>query len=82
MQPGRQLLVRGITPEDKYHFISGIKRLSEKWMYYRFHTPLYEMSETDLGYFTDVDQLNHVAIGAMDLDHADKPGVGVARFIR
>jgi GNAT superfamily N-acetyltransferase len=82
LQNGRQLLVRGITPEDKYHFRSGIKKLSEKSTYYRFHTPIYEMSEHDLGYFTEVDQLNHVAIGAIDLDHPDKPGVGVARFIR
>lgn len=82
LQNGRQLLVRGITPEDKYHFRSGIKRLSDKSTYYRFHTPLYEMSEHDLGYFTEVDQLNHLAIGAIDLDHADKPGVAVARFIR
>ncbi|CAN5442816.1 hypothetical protein BH23BAC3_BH23BAC3_14750 [soil metagenome] len=82
LQNGRQLLVRGITPEDKYHFRNGIKRLSEKSTFYRFNTPLYEMSEHDLGYFTEIDQVNHVAIGAIDLDDDDKPGVGVARFIR
>ncbi|REL38818.1 GNAT family N-acetyltransferase [Rhodohalobacter sp. SW132] len=79
---GRRLLVRGITPDDKYHFRSGIKRLSQQSTYYRFHSPLYELSEHDLGYFTEVDQENHVAIGAIDLDNNEKPGIGVARYIR
>jgi len=79
---GRRILIRGINSEDKHHFRNGINRLSLKSVYYRFNNPLYELNERDLDYFTEVDQVNHVAIGALALDEQEKPGVGVARFIR
>lgn len=74
--------MRGITPLDKVHFKSGIKRLSQQSTYYRFHSSQYELREPDLNYFTEVDQVNHVAIGVIDLDHPEKPGIGVGRFVR
>ena len=48
----------------------------------RFMSPLPRLSDRDLRYLTDVDQVDHIAWGAVDLGMAGRPGVGVARCVR
>jgi len=56
--------------------------LSPEARYLRFFSPISRLSEEELRFFTEVDQVNHVAWGVMNPDDPDFPGLGVARFVR
>ena len=57
-------------------------QLSPASRYLRFHEAVEELSEEQLDYLTKVDHVDHEAIVALDLEHPEVPGVGVARYIR
>ncbi len=80
LRDGSSMLVRPIRPDDRELLRTGFKRLSEHSRYMRFQTPLPELSEQQLSYFTDIDHHDHEALVAVDPDNGN--GVGVARFVR
>lgn len=82
LRDGTHVLIRTVSPDDKAALASGFERLSSRSRYLRFHTAVERLSDQQLAYLTDVDQVNHVAWVAQDLDQPDEPGIGVARFIR
>ncbi len=65
-------------------FVAGWERLSPESRFRRFFTPMPQLSESLLSYFTHPDQVDHVAIAAAELgeDGSEGDGLGVARFIR
>lgn len=77
------VLVREVSRADKRHFEQGITQLSAQSLYYRFHSPCFKMRASHLAYFTEVDQVDHVAIavgGGIDPDGG--PSMGVGRYTR
>lgn len=56
--------------------------LSEESRRLRFLGPLSTLNPAQLDYLTTIDHVDHVAWGALDLTHPDRPGFGVSRFIR
>jgi len=75
--------MREVSDADKGHFKKGIQQLSAQSLYYRFHSPAFKMRPAHLAYFTEVDQVNHVAIavgGGVDADGG--PCMGVGRYTR
>ncbi|MBW3606590.1 MAG: GNAT family N-acetyltransferase [Actinobacteria bacterium] len=82
LRDGTRVLIRMVSPDDKAALASGFERLSPRSRYLRFHTAVEQLSHQQLAYLTEVDQVNHVAWVAQDLDQPDEPGIGVARFIR
>jgi RimJ/RimL family protein N-acetyltransferase len=82
LRDGTKVLLRPIRPEDRERVVAGLARLSPASRYLRFHSAVDHLSERQLDYLTIVDHLDHEAIVAIDLDRPDRPGVGVARYIR
>jgi RimJ/RimL family protein N-acetyltransferase len=82
LRDGTAVLLRQIRPEDRDRLAAGLRELSPTSRYLRFHRNLTEFTPEQLTYLTEVDHLDHEAIVAIDLDRADNPGLGVARFIR
>lgn len=82
LRDGSPVLLRQIRPSDRDRLAAGLKRLSPASRYLRFHTAVDELSDDQLDYLTDVDHHDHDAVVAIDLSRPDRPGVGVARFIR
>lgn len=82
LRDGTRVLIRMVSPDDKAALASGFERLSPRSRYLRFHTAVEQLSEQQLAYLTEVDQVDHVAWVAQDVDQPDEPGIGVARFIR
>lgn len=82
LRDGTSVLLRQIRAEDRERLAEGLRRLSPASRYLRFHTDLEELTDRQLDYLTQVDHVDHEAIIALDLDHPDVPGVGVARYIR
>lgn len=79
-----QIRLRLICPDDKKHMVKAFEHLSSASRYKRFFGTKKALSENELRYFTEIDQYNHFALGAFDLnDYNDEMGLaGVARFIR
>lgn len=79
-----QIRLRLIRPDDKKHMVKAFENLSTASRYKRFFGTKKVLTERELRYFTEIDQYNHFALGALELDDGNKEiGVeGVARFIR
>jgi GNAT superfamily N-acetyltransferase len=81
LRDGSRVLIRQIRPTDRDRLSEGLRRLSPDSRYLRFHAEIDELSEEQLDYFTRVDHRDHEALVALDLDHPEVPGIGVARYI-
>jgi GNAT superfamily N-acetyltransferase len=77
---GSEVLIRAVRPEDKPLFVAGWSHLSDESVYRRFLQLRNDLSVDELAFFTEVDHVDHEAIGA--LDAATREGVGVARYVR
>jgi GNAT superfamily N-acetyltransferase len=82
LHDGTPALLRPVTPDDKMRIEEGLSAMSPRSVYYRFGRQLQRLSEPELDYFTRVDQVQHIAWGAVDPDHPAEAGLGIARLIR
>jgi len=82
LRDGTATLLRQIRPEDRTELSKGFDDLSPASRRQRFHGNVQELTDRQLDYLTDVDHVDHEAIVAIDLDHPERPGIGVARYVR
>ena len=82
LRDGSVVRIRPIVLEDKERIRTGLSRLSPESRYARFMAPVDELSDKQLRYLCDVDQRDHIALGALSADDETDPGYGVARCIR
>ena len=80
LRDGSEVLIRAVRPEDKPRFVAGFSRLSRETVHRRFLQPRPGLTVDELAFFTEIDHVDHEAIGA--LDAVEREGVGVARYIR
>lgn len=80
---GQRIHLRPMRPSDKQMLLDGFEHLSPDSRYARFMAPKSTLSDRELRYLTEVDGINHFAIGAIRRHLVSKPeGVGSARFVR
>lgn len=81
---GARIRLRLLRPGDRDRLREGFERLSPESRYLRFMGSKAELSERELTALTELDGLEHFALGAARLgaDGEVGEGVGVARFIR
>ncbi len=79
---GRRILFRPIEPDDKELLVDGFRRLSPESRYRRFFRSIDHLSDAQLRYLTEVDQIDHVAWVAVLPDEPKERGAGVARWVR
>jgi len=77
---GAEVLVRAVRPEDKPLFASGWERFGDESRYRRFMGVKQKLSTSELSFFTEIDHIDHEAIGALDAETGE--GLGVARYVR
>ncbi|MFA9412403.1 MAG: GNAT family N-acetyltransferase [Deltaproteobacteria bacterium] len=83
LSDGQRIHLRPMRPSDKQMLLDGFEHLSPDSRYARFMAPKSTLSERELRYLTEVDGINHFAIGAIRRHLVSKPeGVGSARFVR
>jgi RimJ/RimL family protein N-acetyltransferase len=80
LRDGSEVLIRAVRPEDKPLFAAGWSRLSNETVYRRFLQPRNTLTVDELAFFTEIDHVDHEAIGA--LDSSSREGVAVARYVR
>ena len=78
---GHRLLLRHVIPADKECLQQGFEQLSPASRRLRFLTNMRRLPEQYLSYLTEIDNINHLAWGAKDLDH-HLQGAGISRYIR
>lgn len=78
---GRIMHVRALQPQDREAIVTGLRRLSAESIYFRFMAVRHQLTEREIGYFTELDFVNHVALVAtLDIDGEDTP-VGGGRYV-
>lgn len=82
LKDGTPIRLRLVTPADKHELESGLERLSPASRYKRFMGAMKRLSPELLRYFTEIDYVNHFAVGALALDQEPPLGIGVARYVR
>jgi GNAT superfamily N-acetyltransferase len=80
LRDGSAVLIRPVRPEDKELFVGAWQRFGDESRYRRFLGTKAGLSADELAYFTEVDHVDHEAIGARDAETGE--GVGVARYVR
>ena len=76
------MALRPVVPADRDRLAEGFDELSAESRRLRFLGSVSTLSDDHLRYLTDVDHVDHVAWGALDLTEPDAPGFGVGRWIR
>jgi len=69
-----------VRPEDKPLFLAGWAKFGEESRYRRFMGYKTRLTSRELEFFTDLDHVDHEAIGATALRTGE--GLGVARYMR
>ena len=82
LRDGTNILIRTVDPCDKKCISDGFDRLSARSRHLRFFSPVNKLSEAQLTYLTDVDNVNHAVISAVGATAKDPTGIGLARYIR
>ncbi|HUP91293.1 MAG TPA: GNAT family N-acetyltransferase [Solimonas sp.] len=82
LDDGLPVLVRPVRKEDAPRLREGFRKLSQLARRRRFLEGVDDLSDDQLAQLLALDQVNHVAWGAMNLEKPDEPGVGIARYVR
>lgn len=83
LSDGQRVLLRLMRPTDKQLLREGFARLSPDSRYARFMAPKARLTEGELDYLTNVDGVDHFAMGAIRRHLMSSPeGAGSARFVR
>jgi acetyltransferase len=81
LSDGTPVRLRAVTPADRERVREGYKEMSETSRHMRFFAVGDEMSETQARYFTEIDQVDHVALCAVEPTDEER-GYGIARYVR
>ena len=79
LRDGTPVLLRLLRPTDKQLLRTGFEHLSSESRYARFFTPKTSLTDDELRYLTDIDQEDHVAIGAASERDGQETGLAVAQ---
>jgi len=83
LSDGQRIHLRLMQPSDKQLLLDGFESLSPDSRYARFMSPKTTLTDGELRYLTEVDGINHFAIGAIRRHVVHKQeGAGSARFVR
>jgi RimJ/RimL family protein N-acetyltransferase len=80
LRDGSEVVVRQVRPDDKPLFVAGWERFGDESRYKRFMGHKRRLTMDELVRFTELDHVDHEAIGA--LEPRTREGLGVARYLR
>ena len=82
LDDGKRVFLRPLGPQDRERICVGLSRMSDRSRYLRFFAGTKALTDEQLRYLTEVDQVDHVAWCALDPDEKGLPGLGIVRFRR
>lgn len=81
LKNGRQVLIRAIRPDDKPALLSGFASLSGRSRQMRFFGSKSDVSDRELRYYTEIDNIHHVALVVIVKDNGDERIIGGGRYM-
>lgn len=75
------LRLGSVTPNKKTKISQGLRNLSHETIRYRFMGPKKEFTPAELEYLTELDGVNHFALGIEEASGRER-GVGIIRMVR
>jgi RimJ/RimL family protein N-acetyltransferase len=81
LKNGRQVLIRAIRPDDKVALLSGFANLSGHSRQMRFFGVKKNISDRELQYYTEVDDIHHVALVVILKDNGNERIIGGGRYM-
>lgn len=82
LRDGTPVRVRLVRPDDRGLVLRGVGEMSGTSRYMRFFAGTPGITDRQARYFTDIDQVNHVAVCGVEPTDAEDRGYGIARFVR
>jgi len=82
LKDSTNVLLAPVLPEDSERIRVGLTRMSSISKYLRFFTATPQLTDEQLHYLANVDQVNHVAWCALDPATPGLDGLGLGRFVR
>ncbi len=84
LRDGTRVRLRAVRPSDKQRLREGLGRLSAESQWGRFFGPKAHFSDAELRYLTEVDGVQHFAVGAVGIGwrRQELAGLGIARYVR
>jgi RimJ/RimL family protein N-acetyltransferase len=82
LRDGTPVRVRLVRADDRDRVLRGVREMSQTTRYLRFFAGTREMSEGQARHLTEIDQVNHVAVCAVEPTDSEERGYGIARFVR
>lgn len=82
LKDGTEVQILTVDPCDKKCIADGFDRLSARSRQLRFFSTIKKLSDVQLTYLTNVDNVNHVVITANETTGEGRTGIGLARYIR
>lgn len=82
LEDGTPVHLRLVRPDDKALMLAAWERLSPESRYRRFFAAKTALTSEELRYLTELDNVNHVAIGATTERDGQPVALAVARFVR
>jgi len=79
---GNEVFVRQLLPGDKKLLAEGFEQLSPETIRKRFMNLRKGFSEKELVFLTELDGIDHFALGASVIEDGQTKGIGVARYVR
>lgn len=82
LRDGTRVRLRPIAADDKARLKAALPGISAENLYRRFFMPVVRLSDEQLRFLTEVDQVRHIAWLAVAADEPDSPLVGVCRCVQ
>lgn len=79
---GNEVHVRQLLPGDKKLLADGFEQLSPETIRKRFMNLRKGFNEKELIFLTELDGIDHYALGASVVEDGQTKGIGVARYVR
>lgn len=82
LEDGTPIMARPIRPEDAPRLKEGFAKLSQLARRRRFVDTPDVITDEHAQKLVNLDQINHAAWGAANMERPDEPGIGIARYVR
>lgn len=81
LRTGQRVQIRALRPDDRDALIAAVGHASAQSLYRRFHGAKRSFSDREVGYFVNVDFVDHVALVAAADEGGQSVIVGGTRYI-
>ena len=82
LRDGTPARIRLVRADDRERVLRGVREMSQTTRYLRFFANTREMTDKLARNLTEIDQVDHVAVCAVEPTEAEERGYGIARFVR